>query len=136
MLCLLFLSRGYFVFVASVSNLGDRSLILSLFYPDRHYFYVSLLVGLPAILCGVMVIYRDSIWKHNHHNWFTVIKPIILLALLADFIFHLILANHQYWRFSWMVSVTLLIDLAFMYYFANSRFIKAMLMDWTKPIED
>ena len=132
MASLLVLMRAILVFIASISYRPDTSLLLGLFYPDRHYFYLCLLVGLPALLVMTMVIWRHWL-RERWTGCFYLIKPLVMLALLADIALHLHMANHGHWVFSWIIALTLLADMLILLYWLRSRTLKLMLLDWRKP---
>lgn len=129
---LLVLMRAFLVFIASISYRPDTGLLLSLFYPDRHYFYASLLVGLPALLVMLMVVWRHWL-RERWRGIFWLVKPLVILALLADLLLHVHMANHSHWAFSWLVALTLLADMLMLMYWLRSNTLKLMLMDWRKP---
>ncbi|MBN7820715.1 DUF2919 family protein [Bowmanella yangjiangensis] len=128
---LLVLMRAFLVFIASISYRPDTGLLLSLFYPDRHYFYASMLVGLPALLVMSAVLWRH--WLREHwRGGFLLLKPLVMLALLADLLLHVHMANHGHWAFSWLLAVTILADMLMLMYWLRSRTLRMMLQDWQK----
>ncbi len=129
-LSLLFLIRGYLVFIASLSYRQDPSLILSLFYPDKGYFYFSLLLGLPALLIMGMVFWRHKLVEGRARVVFRPVRYMLLFSLAIDGVFHLLMAHQGHWQFSWVIALTLLLDMLFAAYWYRSRTLKLMLKDW------
>lgn len=129
---LVFLNRGYLLLVASVSYIKDQSLILSLFYPDNRDFYLSLLVGLPALLAALIAGYRRQLWQKHWLGAFAVIRPLVLLSLLLDIGLQLAMAAGDQFRFSWTVAIFLLLDGLLFTYWARSRSLKLTLADWRR----
>ncbi|GAB3038409.1 DUF2919 family protein [Bowmanella dokdonensis] len=126
---LLFLMRGYLVAIASLTYRQDTGLLLSLFYPDRHYFYLSLATGLPAMLLLVVVW-----WRHKFRQWapwlFACFRPLLQMSLVADLLLHLWMGQHQHWQFSWLIALTLLLDLLLLLYWRRSGKQRQILKDW------
>ncbi len=131
--CLLYLCRSYFVFIASLSFRQDSSGLLAIFYPDKMYFYVSLMIALPTVLVLLVVSFRERIWQKGYCWAFKIVKPLMILTVLADFIFHVVMARQQYWQFSWLIAITLLIDGLCLFFIIKDRHLKLMLKDWLKP---
>ncbi|WP_416308014.1 DUF2919 family protein [Neptunicella sp. SCSIO 80796] len=131
--CLLYLARGYVVFVISMSYRADTGLLLGLFYPQKYDFYASLLLGIPAILLALVMIYRDKLWERHYLFAFKWIKPLLLITLLADFLLHLQQGYNQGWQFSWILAATFIVDISLIYYFIRSRYFSAMIRDWAIP---
>ena len=131
--CLLYLCRSYFVFIASLSFRQDSSALLAIFYPDKVYFYVSLIISLPSLLVLLVVSFRERIWLLGYVWPFRVVKTLMYLTLLADVVFHVVMAKQQYWQFSWLIALTLLIDGFYLFFIIKDRHIKLMLKDWIKP---
>lgn len=95
-LVLLFVLRGYLVWVMSVTNMRDRTSIISWIYPETSLFYLSLgsgAVGLFVVLVislrrpGAQLWVRKS-WQH--------VRTIIVLALLFDLFIHAV--GFFYWQ--------------------------------------
>ncbi|WP_088328914.1 DUF2919 family protein [Lacimicrobium sp. SS2-24] len=132
-LSLLFLMRGYLVFIASLSYRQDPSLILSLFYPDKGYFYFSLLLGLPALIIIGMVFWRHKLFDTRARRLFSAVRVLVILSLVVDAAFHVLMAHHGHWQFSWLIALTLLLDLLFVLYWYRSQTLRLMLRDWYRP---
>ncbi|AWL12213.1 Inner membrane protein YfeZ [Saliniradius amylolyticus] len=129
---LVFLNRGYLLLVASVSYIKDQSLILSLFYPDNRDFYLSLMVGLPALLAAVIAGYRRWLWQKQWLGLFAFIRPLVLISLFLDISLQLAMAAGEQFRFSWTVAIFLLLDGLLLTYWARSRSLKLTLADWRR----
>ena len=133
--CLLYLCRSYFVFIASLSFRQDSSGLLAIFYPDKVYFYVSLIIALPSLLVLLVVSFRERFWQAGYYWPFKVVKPLMYLTLFADGVFHIVMAKQQYWQFSWLIALTLLIDGFYLFFVTKDRHLKLMLKDWLKPLK-
>jgi hypothetical protein len=125
--------RSYFVFVASLSFRQDTSALLAIFYPDKHYFYTSLVIAIPALFALLFVSFRERLWQRAHYLIFKLIKPLILIGLLVDVLFHVAMAERQYWQFSWLIAATVLLDCLCLFFVLRDKHIDLMLKDWGKP---
>ncbi|WP_438864784.1 DUF2919 family protein [Neptunicella sp.] len=128
--CLLYLARGYLVFVISMSYRADTGFLLGLFYPQKSDFYYSLLLGGPAVVLALVMLYRDKLWQLNYLFIFKSIKPLLVVTLLVDFLLHLRVAYQQDWQFSWILAATFVVDISLIYYFMRSRYFSVMVKDW------
>lgn len=131
--CLLYMCRSYLVFIAALSFRQDSSSLLALFYPDKGYLYSSLLGAIPALLVLLVLSFREKIRSKGHCWLFKLIKPFMLATLVADIVFHLSIANGQYWAFSWLIALTLLVNVLCLYFVVKDRHLSFMLKDWAKP---
>lgn len=127
---ILYLSKALFVLIASLTFAQDRGAILGLFYPVKSDLYVGLMISLAGLsgflLCG----FREKIWRNNRHSLFSLVKPLLIIALLADLIFQLYLANQHKWAFSWALGLSALMDMLVLYWVVTSKHLAYMLLDW------
>ena len=85
-LILLFVLRGYIVWLMSITNFKDRVGVIEWVYPDPLLFYTSLLSG--AI--GVIVLLVMSLRRPDAANWVKVcwrhIRTLLTIALCFDWL--------------------------------------------------
>lgn len=122
------------MFVAALSVREHSSELLAIFYPERNYLYFSLGIAFPSLVSLGLLGFREKIWEANKIWLFLLIKPLLLCSILADLALHLILANMQYWQFSWVIAITLLLDFLAVYFILADKHTKLMLKDWQIPI--
>jgi hypothetical protein len=100
-LVLLFVLRGYIVWLMSVTNMKDRVSTMQWIYPETNLFILSLISGVVGLWVVVVITLR----RPNSANWVKVIWPycrtMLVAALLFDFIINLI--SHFYWQ---LTSIT------------------------------
>jgi len=81
---LIFVLRGYLVWLMSVVNMKDRVATLELLYPDTSLFYLSLFSG----VLGLFVVLLLSLRRPDAANWVKVCwrhcRAILFTALLFD----------------------------------------------------
>jgi hypothetical protein len=117
-LVLLFILRGYVVWLMSVTNMKDRISTIQWIYPETSLFFLSLISG--AI--GLFVVLLISLRRPNAANWIKILWPysrvLLLIALFFDLSINLI--GFFYWQLtsvSWLIYqgfiVTALIALCF-----------------------
>jgi hypothetical protein len=106
-LSLVFILRGYVVWLMSVTNMKDRVGIIQWIYPETSLFYLSL--GSGAL--GIFIVLVLSLRRPKANNWvkrsWSYMKSIITLALLFDLI--ICITGFFYWH---LLSLTWLITQA------------------------
>lgn len=112
-LVLLFVLRGYLVWLMSVTNMRDRISIISWVYPETSLFYLSLISG----TVGLFIVLIISLRRPEAANWVKISwqhsRKILVVALLFDLSTHFI--GFIYWQLisvEWLVmQATLTITL-------------------------
>lgn len=131
-LCLLYLSRSFIIFIASLSGRDSGYTLLRIFFPETNLLYISLAIGLPALAVLVIVGFREKIWGNNRTWLFGYIRPCMTISILGDLSFNLMLAKLNHWQFSWAISFTTLIGVLCLYFVIKDNHIRLMLADWRK----
>lgn len=103
-LVLLFVLRGYLVWLMSVTNMKDRVATMQWIYPETNLFLLSLISG----AVGLFVLMIISLRRPNAANWITNIWPYSRVLLIAALLFDLMinLIGFFYWQ---LTSITWLI---------------------------
>jgi len=103
-LVLLFVLRGYIVWLMSVTNMKDRVATMQWIYPETNLFFLSLISG----VIGLWVVVVISLRRPNSASWVKVIWPysraMLVVALLFDFIINLI--GFFYWQLTSIAWLT------------------------------
>lgn len=131
-LCIAILSRSLMILIGSVSVRENGEQLLALFYPERPYLYVSLAIAFPAFLALLLLWFREKIWQAGKCWMFSCIKPLLIISVFADLCLHIIVASSQRWQFSWVIAITLLVDLLVLYFLAKDKHTQLMLRDWKR----
>lgn len=129
-LCIGFLCRSLLVLIGSVSVRENGEQLLALFYSNKHYLYISLAIAVPPFLTLLLLGFREKIWKADRCWLFSYIKPLLIFSVLADLGLHITLAMAHHWQFSWVIAVTLMLDVLFFYFLLRDRHTQMMLTDW------
>lgn len=132
LICLWYMCRTYLVFVATFSYRQDSAGLLAFFYPHKSYFYGGLIIAVPALMVVLLVSFREKLFNTSFVILFKLIKPLMLMGLLLDVIFHVLVAQQQKWQFSWVVAISVLLDVLCMYYVARDKHLRMMTKDWAK----
>lgn len=106
---LLFVLRGYLVWLMSVTNMRDRVSIISWIYPETSLFYLSLISG----TVGLFVVLIISLRRPEAPQWVQVSwqhsRKILIAALLFDLLTHCI--GFFYWQLisiEWLIMQAIL----------------------------
>ena len=104
-LTLLFILRGYIVWLMSVTNMRDRVGIIEWIYPQTSLFYLSLISG----AVGLFVLLIISLRKPDAPSWVQLCwrycRVIMIVALAFDFSTHAI--AYLFWDLlsvSWLIT--------------------------------
>lgn len=135
-LILLFVLRGYLVWLLSVTNMRDRVSIISWIYPDKSLFYLSLVSG----MVGLFVLLIISLRRPEANDWVQVgwhhSRKILIAALLFDLLTHSI--AFFYWQLisaEWLLmQAVLTISLIILCY--NSERININLKEFPQKIPE
>ncbi len=101
---LLFVLRGYVVWLMSVSNMKDRVATMQWIYPETSLFFLSLISG----TIGLFVVLLISLRRPDAANWIKNLWPhsrtLLIVALVFDFVINLV--GFFYWQLtsiSWLI---------------------------------
>lgn len=135
-LVLIFVLRGYLVWVMSVTNMRDRVSIISWIYPETSLFYLSLVSGTVGLFILLVISLRrpeaprwiQISWRHS--------RKILVAALVFDLLTHF--AGYFYWQLisiEWLSMQTILsITLIFLCY--NSERLTINLSEFPQKIPE
>ena len=129
-LCLCLLARGIVVFIASVSFRQDGGLLLSIFYPIKYQFYLSLFTAVPAIFTVFLLGFRERIWKAELGGLYRMLPVLLGYLVLTDLLIQLYILRAQHFAFAWPTALTLFSVILFAWYLLKSKHLRIMLLDW------
>ena len=121
-LLLVFVCRGYLIWIMSVTNMKNRTDIITFAFPDPNLFYLSLLSG----ALGLFIIVVISLRKPSTYQWVRFYWKHIRKLLLASLFFDLAVSICGYFYFgllsyNWLFIQTILILLLTLFLFTNNR---------------
>ncbi len=135
-LVLLFVLRGYIIWLMSVTNMRDRVGIIQWLYPDTSLFYLSLISGAVGLFVVLIISLRRpdaALWVKNSWRY---CRAFMIGALLFDFFINLI--GFFYWQLlsmSWLISQAVII-FVLIYISFNSKRIKINLAEFPQKLPE
>ena len=135
-LVLLFVLRGYIVWLMSVTNMRDRVSIISWIYPETSLFYLSLVSGAIGLFVVLIISLRRpdaAMWVQT--SWRNC-RVILVAALLFDLLTHAI--GYFYWQLlslEWLI-LQLFISLILIALCYTSERFEINLEEFPQPIPD
>lgn len=132
---LIFVLRGYLVWLMSVTNMQDRASIIGIIYPDPKLFYLSLASG----ALGLFVLLIISLRRPNAPQWVKTCwcnsRSILMLSLFFDLLISFVgFINWQLLSVSWLVTQSIITGLFVVYLYKNQRF-KINIQEFPEEIE-
>ena len=134
-LVLVYLLRGYLLWVISITYRDDPSLILSLLYQDTRWFFYSLVFGLPALLTFILFTLKSQRQK----PWFVMCwkgqRRFLMLGLMLDLCGQtFVIANHTATS-HWSQILLVIIGVYLLWYWSKSLKIKRFFNNWLLLLE-
>ncbi|MEI6895269.1 MAG: DUF2919 family protein [Colwellia sp.] len=121
-LVLLFVLRGYLVWLMSVTNMKDRVATMQWIYPETSLFFLSLISGIIGLFVVIIISFR----RPDAPNWVKRLWPycrtILVTALMFDFIINFI--GFFYWQLTstlWLVGQGLIVFMLITLCFTSKR---------------
>lgn len=119
---LIFVLRGYVVWLMSVANLQDKTLFINWFFPAPQTFYMSLLSGVLGLFVGGLFILR----KPNAKPWVKKLWPYARVILMIAIYFDLTVSFIAYYlnyitAVHWVVGHTIVVILGSWACYKNKR---------------
>nr|WP_275974407.1 DUF2919 domain-containing protein [Shewanella pneumatophori] len=129
-LLLVFIARGWCVFVASLTQASDRAGLVTLFYPHKNDFLMALAAGAGALFIYAAVIAerkRKPAWVRHvfpYMKWLLAILLIVDGGLLIQRILH------TYYVYSWSIGLDALFLFWASLYLYKSKHLNLYFSDW------
>jgi hypothetical protein len=119
---LLFVLRGYFVWLISVTNMRDRVGLMELVYPELDLFFLSLLSG----TLGLFVVLIISLRRPDAPNWiqrsWRHCRTFLVIALLFDLLINSVaVLLLQLLPLSWLIAQALIVSALIALCFTSQR---------------
>lgn len=133
---LLFVLRGYFIWLISVTNMKDRVATMQWVYPETSLFFLSLASG----SIGLFVVLIISLRRPEAPSWVKSIWPysraLLIFALAFDLVINLV--GHFYWQLTsitWLMSQTAMV-LIFIWLCFNSKRMQINLTEFPQSLPE
>ena len=126
----LYLMRGYFIWLMSLTHRKDPSLILSLIYPDSRTFISALFIGVSGLFVYILFLSKARIWERVERVLWKVSFLLLLMGLLADLTVqvHSLIVNK--FVVHWTAPVILLTGIYLIWYWVSSKKVKRFFNHW------
>ncbi|NCO71205.1 MULTISPECIES: DUF2919 domain-containing protein [Shewanella] len=131
-LILVFLARGWCIFIASLTQFNDRAGLVRLFYPEKSDFVLALIAGVGAVLLyGLIIAERKRSWPiliplFKNSGWF------LWALLILDGIFLFQRMMHDDFLFKIGYSIDALFLFWSVIYVLKSKRLYYYFADWTE----
>jgi hypothetical protein len=127
---ILFLARGWCVFIASLTQFSDQSALVRLFYPEKSDFILSLIAGVGAVFVYGLVIserkrspvFLQPIFKH--------LLPILWVLVILDGVILSQRLMHDFFVFKISYALDVLVIFWSSLYLLKSKRLKYYTQDW------
>lgn len=121
-LLLIFVLRGYLVWLISVSNLQDKTRFIQWFFPNPQSFYLSLISGTLGVFVALLLILR----KPAAPQWVVTLWPYARVMLVTAIVFDLTVSVIAYQlnflnSLNWLLSHTLIVFIGVFICYKNKR---------------
>lgn len=121
-LVLIFVLRGYLVWLISVTNMKDRVATMQWIYPEKSLFFLSLISG----GIGLFVVLIISLRRPDAPLWVVKLWPhcrtLIVVALLFDLIINSL--GFFYWQLTsiaWLIGQAIIVVSLIAYCYSSKR---------------
>jgi hypothetical protein len=108
-LTLLFILRGYIIWIMSITNMRDKVAIIEWFYPEPALFYLSLISG----ILGLYIVLIISLRRPDAANWvkssWHYCRGLLIAALAFDLLVNWL--GYFYWQLSslpWLIGESII----------------------------
>ncbi|MEW6992555.1 DUF2919 family protein [Colwelliaceae bacterium 6441] len=131
---LIFVLRGYLVWIMSVTNMRDKIGVMQWVYPQPKLFYLSLLSG----SLGLFVLLVLSLRRPNAKSWvrksWRKLRVILIISLAFDLTINSI--GYFYWQLqssTWLIT-NIVVVLAFCFYLLTNKRLKINIAEFPEEV--
>lgn len=132
---LAFVTRGYLVWIMSISNMKNQTDTIKMVFPDPKLFYLSLVSG----VVGLFVILIISLRRPNAPQWirfsWQYIRVFLSVALLVDLIVSVVGCVYLSLISSQWLLIQLSITLFFIVYLYTNKKVKLNIQEFPEDIK-
>lgn len=109
-LLLIFVLRGYIVWLISISNLRDKTSFIQWFFPEPQSFYLSLLSGTLGLFVGLLLLLRKPAAPKWTENLWPFARIMLVTAVLFDLIVSIIAFQFNFINsLNWLLGHTVVV---------------------------
>ncbi|NMP32497.1 DUF2919 domain-containing protein [Thalassotalea sp. M1531] len=135
-IALLFLLRGYLVWLMTITNFNDRTGIIELIYPNSSMFYLNLVSG----SLGLFILLLISLRRPNAASWVINLWPRVLQLIIVALVIDMLVVSVAYiqWQLTsfTIVVVQLLFAAICILICIKSKRLKLNIEEFPEPLPD
>ena len=126
----LYLMRGYFIWLMSLTHRKDPSLILSLIYSDSRVFVSALFIGLSGLFVYVLFLSKARIYERVERILWKSSFLLLFLGLFADLTVQTLGLINSKFVVHWSAPMIFLVGIYLTWYWVSSKKIKRFFHHW------
>ena len=127
-----FLMKSWLIFLGSITIRGKEKEILEFWFPVHQDLYVSLILGLPALLAMVLASYRNTLWDKGKTRWVYWIGILMSLAVITQLIYSMNRLVQAQFNYHNSLALSIFGISLIGVYMLRSQHIELMLKDWLR----
>lgn len=127
-----FLMKSWLIFLGSITIRGKEKEILEFWFPVHQDLYVSLTLGLPALLAMLLASYRNTLWDKGKIRWVYWIGILMSLAVIAQLIYSMNRLVQAQFNYHNSLALSIFGISLIGVYMLRSQHIELMLKDWLR----
>lgn len=128
----LFLIKSWLIFLGSVTIRGKEKEILEFWFPIHQDLYVSLALGLPALVAMLLTSHRGKLWEKGRTLWVYWVGVLLSVAILAQLIYLINRLVQAQFNYHHALALSLLGVILIGVYMLRSQHIRQMFRDWLR----
>ena len=129
-LAVVYLLRGFIIWVISLTYSDDRSLLIGLIYSNVSLFKLTILTGLPALFTFLLF----SLKKQKRKSWYKAIwrvqRRVLIAALLLDLFIQFYTVSFHITQVHWIQMVLFILGSYLFWYWLQSQRLKRFFKHW------
>lgn len=127
---ILYLLRGFIIWIISLTYSDDRSLLIGLIYSNVSLFALTILTGAPALI----TFFIFSLKKQREKAWYKSIwslqSKMLLIALFTDLVIQFYTISYHITQVHWVQMVLLILGVYLFWYWLKSNKLKRFFHNW------
>lgn len=135
-LMLVYLLRGYFIWIMSLTHRDNPGLIISLIYPQPSFFYSAMLIGIPSLFGYVLFLSKGRLFNRFETMVWPAFYWFIALGCALDLSVQGLGILHSKWLVHWTTLVSFITGIYLLWYWLGSKRIKRFFVHWLEPADD
>ncbi len=133
---LVFIARGWCIFIISLTQASDRAALVAMFYPQKSDFIMALVAGFGALIVYGVVIAERKRKPHLLRSIFVQLKWILLMLLIIDGALLFERAINSHYLYNWNTGLVALLLFWSLIYLFKSKHLSHYFADWNTDEHD